>query len=100
MGETKKIIDMNQRGHKSKESALNGVANYIQDKMPNLRKELNHDPNLLFNYINKLMIQFLIKNMHNRKENNSHGAQRFNAISVQNHFPEFKLFIKSKTEKL
>ncbi len=87
---------MRQHGHKSKESAFNGVANYVQDKMPNLYKELNHNSDRLFNYINQLMIEFLIKNMSNRKEQNSWKAKEFNAMNVQKNFPKFALFIKSK----
>lgn len=80
-------------GHKSIESAFNGVASYIQLKHPEILTKTK-DPNQLFSQIRKLMIKYLqARNIpHNPKL--SHSAGNYNANLIQNDFAQFVEYLK------
>jgi len=81
-------------GHKSQESAFNGVASFIQLKFPNVIEKTN-DPNKLFSQIRKLMIKYLeFKGIdHKTKLSNIDGD--YNANLIQNDFKSFIEYLKT-----
>jgi len=91
-----KKFDKPKHGHKSYDSALNGVAVYQQKN----HKELifSKDGNQYFSKLGKLMIVFLKENDFDLKDNGSYSAIQYNANVVQENWAKFKEFLKNKSE--
>ena len=81
-------------GHKSKESALNGVANFIQANHSDIVPRVK-DGNQLFSFIGNLMRKFLKENELQVKDNGSHGAMSYNANIIQDNWGMFKKFLQN-----
>ena len=81
-------------GHKSQESAFNGVCVYIQTKFPNVI-EKTKDTNKLFSQIRKLMIKYLEFKGIDHKTKLSYTDGNYNANLIQNDFKSFVGYLKT-----
>lgn len=80
-------------GHKSYESAFNGVALYIQGNFKNL---LTGNNNRVFSEVNEVMRNYLKEKGLKAKENNKSSSMDFNANVIQNDWKSFKNWLKEQ----
>lgn len=86
-------------GHKSVESAFNGVASYVQIKYPKVLTKTK-DPNQIFSQIRKLMIRYLQERNIPHDPKLSQAAGNYNANLIQNDFTQFVEYLKLITALL
>lgn len=79
-------------GHKSRASALSGIAKYQQENHSNLITSIT-DPNQYFSKLSTLMINFLKENNLKVYDNGRHTSRENNANEVQNNWKLFKLWL-------
>lgn len=79
----------------SKQTSLNGVWVYIQNKGYIVETK---DPNVLASRISKLMREYLKENNLKVVDNGSYFAQDRNAETIQQDFKAFKKWLKKKFE--
>ena len=79
-------------GHKSYESALNGIMKYIQTNKPLLIPKV--EVNKQFTLLNGLLIVFLKEKELTFRNTNSTANMYFNANLVQDNFKLFKHWLK------
>ncbi|WP_439132399.1 hypothetical protein [Polaribacter sp.] len=80
-------------GHKSYNSAYNGILNYIQDNHQDVIPKTK-DVNQYFSKVNKLIRKFLKSKNLKVKDNGSSNSAHFNANVIQENWKEFKQYLE------
>jgi hypothetical protein len=81
------------RGHKSTDSAINGIARYVQNRSYQVIPKIK-DGNQFGSKLHKLMREFLKENNLDCKDNGSYKSAWYNSNVIQNNFELFKNWIE------
>lgn len=78
------------KGYGSYQSAVNGIANYIQNYE---RFRISGNPNMFFNKLSDLMILYLSEKKLKFRNNKKISSMYFNANMIQENFKNFKQWL-------
>lgn len=80
-------------GHKSYNSAINGVAKYFQAQKPDFFGKV--DGNQFFSKLNQLMIKFLKEHNFDHRNSKKHSAHDYNANVIQSNWVAWKAYVEN-----